>query len=79
MENFADMTIDDIRFWLPKFVVEARKVNGQEYPPDSVYGLCCGLERDLRSNDREINIFSDSSFEKFCQGTYEGVKVYRVI
>ena len=30
LENFSDMTVEAICFWLSKFVVEARKGNGQD-------------------------------------------------
>ena len=61
--NISQMTVEEIRFWLPRFVVEVRKENGQHYPPNSLYGLCCGLQRELRLKDRaDINVFTDAAF-----------------
>lgn len=67
-DNFVDMSRESLSFWLPKFIMEVRKETGDDYPPDSVYNICCGLERNLRLNDREdVNIFVDSDFSKFRQ------------
>ena len=45
----VSMTEDGLLFWLPKFVSEARKTDGNLYPPNSVYQICCGLACALRS------------------------------
>ena len=67
-EVFSDMTLHSIAFWLPRFTVETRKTNGELYPPNSLNGLCCGLQRNLRCNDRcDINFFTDSKFFLFCE------------
>ena len=67
-DNFVEMALESMCFWLPKFVMEARKGNGDSYPPDSLYSLCCGLQRALKSNERaDVNLFADSSFHKFRQ------------
>ena len=66
-DNFV-MSRESLSFWLPKFVMEVRKETGDDYPPNSEYNICCGLERNLRLNDREdVNIFVDSDFSKFRQ------------
>ena len=31
--------------WLSKFVVEVRRKDGKPYPPQSLYQICCGLQR----------------------------------
>ena len=43
-EKFFDMPVEAISFWLPKFIVEVRNKKGESYPPDTLYGLCCGLQ-----------------------------------
>lgn len=66
--NFVDMKVEAMVFWLPKFVIEVRKEDTTQYPPDSIYSLICGLQRCLKNNDRaEISIFSDSMFARFRQ------------
>ena len=63
-EKFFDMPVEAISFWLPKFIVEVRNKKGESYPPDTLYGLCCGLQRSLKENDLLINFFTDKSFNK---------------
>ena len=53
-------------YWLPKFVLEARRADGKHYPPDSLYAICAGLQRSLKFNDRaDIKLFSDAKFSCF--------------
>ena len=67
-DDFVNMKVDDMVFWLPKFVVEFRKEDGTMYPFNSIYGIICGLQRCLKCSDQaDINIFSDSMFAKFRQ------------
>jgi len=44
-----------ICFWLQRFVLEVRKRNGEHFCLDSLHQLCCGLQRDLRNLDWDIN------------------------
>ena len=51
----------ELNFWLRKLVVEVRKKKDPDtvYPPDTLYQLCCGLQRHMRDNDQpEINSFT---------------------
>ena len=50
---------------MSKFVAEARKVDGKPYPASTLYQLVCGLARSLRTNDPDIQLFSDSTFAPF--------------
>ena len=62
-QNFLDMSLELLFFWLPKFVREMQKEFRDDYPPGSIYGICCGLQRNLQLNNREdVNIFVDSQF-----------------
>ena len=55
-----------MNFWLCRFVAEARRVDGQPYPPDTLYQICCALLRGLRENDRaDVNFFSDPKFSAY--------------
>ena len=52
---------EELNFWLRKLVVEVRKKKDPDtvYPPDTLYQLCCGLQRHMRDNDQpEINSFT---------------------
>lgn len=59
---------EEVNYWLSKFVVEVRKKKdpGTFYPPNTLYQLCCGLQRYMRDNGRpELNFFTDTSFKHF--------------
>ena len=55
--NIVNMEASAISFWLQRFVLEARKANKQQYCPDSLYQLCCGLQRALINAGNDINFF----------------------
>ena len=52
-------------YWLSKFVLEARKGNGDHYPPDTLYSICSGLLRYIRETRPQLNIFKDPIFAGF--------------
>ena len=65
-EDVSKMSMESLRFWLPKFVLEVRHVDQQHYPPDSLYSICTGLQRSLKFNDQaDVQLFSDSKFSCF--------------
>ena len=51
--------------WLCNFISEARKANGEEYTPCSLYLILAGLQRHIRQVkvSEEINIFQDVAFK----------------
>ena len=58
-ETLVSLTEESLLFWLPKFIAEVRKGDGGLYPPNSVYQICCGLSRALKSANRmDIDIFN---------------------
>ena len=59
------MDIDAIDFWLQRFVLEVQKRNGDHYCPDSLYQICCGLQRALRNVDHDVNFFEQFRFVNF--------------
>ncbi len=56
-----------MKFWLSRFVLEIRKVDGEPYNPNTLYQICCGLLRHLRINcDRsDVNFLDDGEFQQF--------------
>jgi len=48
-----------MNYWLQRFIVEARRQDGAEYPPRSLYLIVCGLLRYLRSKGVHDNNFLD--------------------
>lgn len=51
--------------WLSKFVVETRRNDGEPYPPNTLYSICCGLLRFVRESRPSINFMKDSEFAGF--------------
>ena len=41
-DDFGTNSVDSLKFWLPKFVAEVRKIDGT---CNSLYQICCGLQR----------------------------------
>ena len=39
------MQVEDLAYWMSKFVLEARKADGSEYPPKTMYALVCCFKR----------------------------------
>lgn len=53
-------------FWLSKFVYEVKKKEKSEYPQNSLYLLCTGLQRYLRETGApELKIFESPDFKLF--------------
>ena len=70
-EDITSMCIDSLQYWLPKFVLEARRQDKDCYPPESLYSICSGLQRSLKCCDRaDVKLFSDSRFS-CVQGTLD--------
>ena len=59
-------------FWLPRFILGVRKKNGDPYPPNMLYQLICGLQRQLREHGRaDIKLFDNLSLHGF-RSTLDG-------
>ena len=55
-------------YWLSRFILEVRKQGNSpsEYPPDTLYHICCGIQRYLRWNGKPgIDILGDPAFAEF--------------
>ena len=65
------MTNEQLTYWLSRFVLEVRKQNGLEYPPNSLHRICAGLLRQLRNGGRKLDLFTDQEFSAF-QATLDG-------
>ena len=64
----------ELNYWMARFVVEARNKKGDVYEGGTLYCLCCGVQRFIRTERRnaavrgqlcDLDIFKDSSFEYF--------------
>ena len=64
-------------YWLSKFVIEARNQKGQPYPPNTLYSVCCGLQRYIKEHRPQLNIFSQPQFAGFRKTLDSEVKRLR--
>ncbi|XP_055956187.1 zinc finger MYM-type protein 2-like [Patella vulgata] len=58
--ELQDMTAEELDYWLQRFLVELRKMNGDEYSPKSVYYIICRLMRHLKDHNIYINILEEA-------------------
>ena len=71
-ENLLEeMEPSQLNKWLSIFIAETRKVNGEPYPPKSLHLLLSGLQRHMKSfnKERAPNIFAknDPAFTRLHQ------------
>ena len=63
-----DLDKSGLNYWLSRFILEVRKQGSSpsEYPPDTLYHICCGIQRYLRWNGKPgIDILGDPAFAEF--------------
>ena len=59
LSNDSDkMSNQELNFWMPRFVFEARTRNCQEYPPNSLYQMICGLQWHVQRTWLSISFFT---------------------
>ena len=51
---------------MTRFIPEVRKKNGEEYPPNTLHHLVCGIMRFLRQSGKpQLDFFKDDVFAGF--------------
>ena len=64
--NLTELNRRELQYWLTRFVLEVRKRDGSEFPPNTLHHISCGLMRHLRWNGQpSIDFFTDSDFSEF--------------
>lgn len=60
-EDICLLSDCDLNFWMQRFIVEIRRKDGSEYPPNTLTQIVAGLQRHLRSVcvGRQINFFKE--------------------
>ena len=43
--SIEEMDAVTLNYWLSKFVMEVAKKSGERYPPNTIYGIVCGIRR----------------------------------
>ena len=51
--------------WLSRFVIEIRRRDGKEYPPNTLYQICCGILHYIREVKPQLDIFREAAFASF--------------
>ncbi|KAK2559598.1 hypothetical protein P5673_017677 [Acropora cervicornis] len=55
-------------FWLSEFAHEIKQKDGAEYPPNTLYPICAGLQRALRGNGLpEFDIFRYPKYNDYSK------------
>ena len=59
----------ELNYWLSKFIMEIRRQDGTDYPPNSLTNIISGIQRQLRENGRNVNFFKkeDNEFLRLRQ------------
>ena len=64
--SLSAITTADLQHWMIRFVLEARKRDGLEYPPESLHHICSGIVRHLHNNGHPtLDIYRSSDFINF--------------
>ena len=78
--NFAsliELSTSELQHWFTRFILEVRKKNGDEFPPNTLHHMVCGIMRHLRWNGRpSLDLFSQSDFSDWHLWTQRG-NIYR--
>ena len=78
--QLLEMPVEDLAYWMGKFVLEARKMDGSEYPPKTLYSLVCCFKRYYGVNGvHDVNPLdtADPRFSNFQQ-TLDAARMQRV-
>ena len=52
--------------WLSHYALEVRKKCSKPFPPNTLYQLCCGLQRQLQDHGQaDIKLFDNPSLHGF--------------
>lgn len=60
--DLADTDANALNYWLGKFVLEVANSEGKVYPARTLYGIICGIQRQLEETvgSKALNIFNPS-------------------
>ncbi len=59
------LSFEQLNYWMSKFILEIRRKDGKEYPPNTLYSVSCGVMRHVRKYCPEINFFVQAQFAGF--------------
>ena len=50
---------DNLNFWVPRFINEVRRADGDPYPPRTIHQLLAGLQRSMLDHNNRLPKFLD--------------------
>lgn len=62
--NLEQMTPEELNSTLALFILEARKANGEKYPPKTLHGIVAAIQHYLKREGREFKFFTNPIFSK---------------
>ena len=64
--SILSLTPQQLNYWLTRFILEVRKRDGSQYPPNTIHHITAGIMRYLRWNGKpNIDLFKDPEFREF--------------
>lgn len=63
-ESLEDMTSGKLNSTLALFIQEARKANGEKYPPKTLHGIIAAIQHYLKFKGKESQFFNDPVFAR---------------
>ena len=77
-QHLPNIDADTLQYWMSRFVLEARKKDGNEYPPNTLHHICCGIMRHLRQiGQPSLDIFkypACSDFRRTLNSEMKGMQ-----
>ena len=62
----VELSSPELQHWLTCFILEVRKKNGDEFPPNTLHHICYGIMRHLRWDGHpSIDFFCQAEFSDF--------------
>jgi hypothetical protein len=61
----SNPSIDSLNRWIPRFIVEARKVDGTPYPPRTLNQLLAGIQRKMKELHPELPAMLNKDDRRF--------------
>ena len=58
------MTVDEINYSLSRFICEVRKVDGSEYPADTLYSIIISIQLHLEKCNLKYKLLCDTEFQQ---------------
>lgn len=62
--KLLEMTDDELNYSLARFVQEVKKVDGSEYPANTLFEMICSIQKYLQEHSRKVQLLQDDIFRE---------------